>query len=330
MPPFRPSPPSPDAIVDWPADFGRRYTVFVDVEEEFDWTAPLSRDHRAVTAIGALPEACRRFRDCGIGLAFMVDYPVTEDPAACDILCKVLEEPRNTLGAQLHAWVNPPYFPASPGDSYAGNLPIANEAAKLDALTGRLEQAFGRRPLVYRAGRYGLGPATIELLAERGYRIDSSMRARYDYTADLGPDFSQIGNAAFRTGSLLELPLTTVFTGAWRRHGGSLFPLTGRLPPVRGVVARAGLLQRVALTPEDMPIEAALEAVEVAAERDDLRLLTFSFHSPSLCPGHTPYVRNSTDLAVFWRWWSRMFEQLDRFGYAPASLDEILHATDNI
>ncbi len=330
MPPFRLSPPSPDAIVDWPANFGRRYTVFVDVEEEFDWAAPLSRDHRAVTTIGSLPEAHRRFRDRGIGLAFMVDYPVTEDAAACDILREALDDPRNMLGAQLHAWVNPPYFPASPGDSYAGNLPIANEAAKLDALTGRLERAFGRRPLAYRAGRYGIGPATLALLTERGYRIDSSMRARYDYTADLGPDFSQIGNAAFRTGNLLELPLTTVFTGAWRRLGASLFPLTGRLPPVRGVAARAGLLQRVALTPEDMPIDAALEAVEMAAERDELRLLSFSFHSPSLCPGHTPYVRDSADLAIFWRWWDRMFDRLDRLGYAPASLSEILHAAGNI
>jgi hypothetical protein len=24
----------------WPEDFGTRFTVFVDVEEEFDWTAP--------------------------------------------------------------------------------------------------------------------------------------------------------------------------------------------------------------------------------------------------------------------------------------------------
>lgn len=330
MPPFRPSPPSPDAIVDWPADFGRRYTVFVDVEEEFDWTAPLSRDHRAVTAIGSLPEAYRRFCDRGVGLAFMVDYPVTENAAACDILREALADPRNTLGAQLHAWVNPPYFPPSPGDSYAGNLAIAHEAAKLDALTRQLEQAFGRRPLAYRAGRYGIGPATIALLAERGYRIDSSMRARYDYSGDLGPDFSQIGNAAFWTGNLLELPLTTVFTGAWRRQGASLFPVTGRLPVARAVAARAGLLQRVALTPEDMPIDAALKALEVAAERDDLRLLSFSFHSPSLRPGHTPYVRDSADLATFWRWWDRMFERLDRLGYAPASLGEILYAAGNI
>ena len=324
VPPYRPPPPAPGDLIRWPAAFGTRFIVFVDVEEEFDWSAPLDPRHRAVSAMRALPDAHARFAERGIGLACMVDHPVASDPAAVDILKGVVADGRSSIGAQLHAWVNPPHAPARPGDSYAGNLPPALEAAKLDALTGLLQDRFGRHPLAYRAGRYGIGPATAALLAARGYRVDTSIRARYDYRADGGPDFTAIGNAAYRMGSLIEVPLTTVFTGGCRRAGPALYPLLGRIPHGRGLFARSGLLQRIALTPEDMPIENALEAVRIAIGEGGERLLSLSFHSPSLEPGHTPYVRDHADLARFWTWWDRMLDCLDRLGVAPVGIDALI------
>jgi hypothetical protein len=96
----------------------------------------------------------------------------------------------------------------------------------------------------------------------------------------------------------------------------------------RGAFARAGLLQRVALTPEDMPIGDALAAVRVAIEEEGQRLISFSFHSPSLVPGHTPYVRSRDDLARFWDWWRAMFGLLGTLGVQPVGLDEILLAAE--
>ena len=325
--PYRVPAPPREAVIDWPASFGRRFVVFVDVEEEFDWSAPLDRGNRAVTAIAALPEAHARFAARNVAPVYMVDHPVASDAAAAEVVRSVLADGRSGLGAQLHAWVTPPYGPAVPGGSYAGNLPPALEAAKLDTLTGLLAAAFGRRPLAYRAGRYGIGPATAGLLASRGYRIEASMRARYDYSADLGPDFSRIGSDAFRIGRLIELPLTTVFTGRLRRAGAALYPALGGMR-ARGAFARAGLLQRVALTPEDMPIGDALAAVRVAIEEEGQRLISFSFHSPSLVPGHTPYVRSRDDLARFWDWWRAMFGLLETLGVQPVGLDEILLAAE--
>lgn len=321
-------PPAIDQIVRWPASFGRRFVVFVDVEEEFDWSAPLDRRNRAVSAIAALPDAHARFAASGVGLACMIDHPVVSDPAAVDMVRAVLGHRRSALGAQLHPWVTPPYAPSTPGDSYAGNLAPALEAAKLDTLTDLLTATFGRSPLAYRAGRYGIGPATRDLLIARGYRIDSSVRARYDYSADGGPDFRAVGNEPHGTGPLLEIPLTTVFTGRLRRHAAVLRPVAARLPRANGVLARAGLLRRIALTPEDMPIADALEAVRIAVEEQDLRLLALSFHSPSLVPGHTPYVRDTGDLRRFWQWWDRMFHLLDRLGVTPAGLGDVLAAAD--
>jgi hypothetical protein len=326
VPPYRVPAPAPGSRIAWPDSFGTRFLVFVDVEEEFDWRAPLDPRNRATTALAAFPGAHRRFADYGTGLACMVDHPVASDPRILDMLGTALDDSTSEIGAQLHAWVTPPYAPPAPGDSYPGNLPHALEAAKLDVLTALLRSVFGRSPRVYRAGRYGIGPETLALLAARGYRIDSSMRARYDYSADLGPDFTQVGSAAFRSGQIIELPLTTVFTGATRRFGPRLYDALGRVPHGRGIAARTGLLQRVALTPEDMPIDDALEAVTVAVGEGD-RLLSFSFHSPSLMPGHTPYVRDADDLRAFWQWWDRMFARLRDLGVTATTIGEILAAS---
>lgn len=320
--------PAPDAaaIVRWPDAFGTRFIVFVDVEEEFDWRAPLDRAARSTTAMRAFPDAHRRFRDAGVPLACMVDYPIARDPAAVAMLRAAAEDGRTAIGTQLHAWVNPPFDEVhSRANSYPGNLPEAIEAAKLDVLTGMITEVFGQRPLAYRAGRYGIGRNTARLLAERGYRLDSSVRARYEYRADGGPDFRGVGNDAYRIGELVELPLTTIYTGVARGGGAGLDRLLREVPRGRGLAARLGLLSRVALTPEDMPIAAALAAVD-AAVADGLRLLVFSFHSPSLAPGHTPYVADAADLRRFWDWWSAMLARLEQLGVEPASLDEVLAA----
>lgn len=320
---------APSARVAWPAAFGTRFAIFVDTEEEFDWSAPLSRESRGVSAMAALPAAHRRFVDRGVPLTYMIDHPIATDAQAIDILRGVIGDGGSAIGTQLHPWVNPPFDEAmTPANSYVGNLPAALEAAKLDVLTGAIAGAFGAAPRAYRAGRYGIGPATLALLAARGYRIDSSMRAGYDYSADGGPDFGAIGNHACRAGAdgaIVELPLTTVFTGLARRGGAGLHRALGRLPRGRGLFARARLLARVALTPEDMPLGDVLEAIAVAVG-EGVRVLNFSFHSPSVAPGHTPYVRDAADLAAFFHWWDRVLAELERRGVAPASLDQLIAA----
>ncbi|MES2054798.1 MAG: polysaccharide deacetylase family protein [Pseudomonadota bacterium] len=323
---YRPAPPAAADRVIWPDNFGTRFTIMVDTEEEFDWSAPLSRDARTVSAIRALPEGHRRFADRGVPLTYLIDHPIATNPVSIDVLREVLADGRSAIGTQLHPWVSPPFDEElTPANSFAGNLPASLEAAKLDILTDAITQGFGAAPRVYRAGRYGIGPATAALLASRGYRIDSSMRAAYDYSAEHGPDFRAIGNHAFHLGEVMELPLTTVFIGAARRGAASLYDALGRIPKGRGLFARAGLLSRVALTPEDMPLADALEAIAVAVGQG-VQVLNFSFHSPSLAPGHTPYVRDTKDLAAFHHWWDKVLANLDRRGVRAASLDELISA----
>lgn len=324
-------PPTPAQLIAWPADFGRRFIVFVDTEEEFDWTAPFSRTERSVTSIAALPHMHRWFGDRGIYPCYLCDYPVVADEHAARLLRELVASGQSAIGAQLHPWVNPPYVEEPSAHlSFGGNLPPDLEAQKLDVLTDVIADTFDQRPLAFRAGRYGLGPRTLRLLAARGYRLDTSVRAHHDYRPHGGPDYGAIGPDAFISGlgeGLIEVPLTTIYTGLLRKAGPRLHRLAGSAPRGVGLLSRAGLLSRVPLTPEGVSIEEASAAVRLAA-RDNKRLLTFSFHSPSLLPGHTPYVRNAQDAARFRRWWEVMLDLLEEQGFRPITLDELLQAVE--
>ncbi len=312
-----------------PESFGRRFSIFVDTEEEFDWTKPHSRQERSTKALESLPVIHRRLRSYGVQPVYLVDHPIATDARCVATLREYLENGECEVGTQLHPWVNPPFDEElSVHNSFPGNLPPGTERAKLQRLTDAIENGFGRRPIVYRAGRYGVGPNTASLLKEAGYKVDVSVRSLYDYSDDGGPDFSRTRPYPYYVGDgeLLEIPLTAGFVGGLRRYGGSLFGASGRVPRLRGLLSRAGLLGRVALTPEGMPLSEVREAVERLIGDDDLRLFSISFHSPSVEPGNTPYVRSEEDLDRFYGWWDGMFDFFARRGIAPASVGEVLDA----
>ncbi len=315
--------------VKFDAGFGKRFAIFVDTEEEFDWGKPRSRDSVATSAIKYLPEFQRLMDAHGIKPAYMIDYPVAENEASAEVLAKMLADGNCDIGTQLHPWVNPPFEEeVITINSFVGNLPIELERAKLNLLTQKIEQAVGKRPISYRAGRYGIGPNTAALLEEAGYRIDSSVRPHFDYSHEGGPSFLRHDCRPFWAGPnglILELPLGATYTGQLRRYGRFLMG-DGRSNTRRlSLLSRSGMLSRVALTPEDMPLEDVKQAINWML-RDGCQYFSFSFHSPSLTPGHTPYVRNSADLSQFYGWWDKVLSHLAAKGITPASTEEIIEA----
>jgi hypothetical protein len=314
--------PPPDCEAVFPEDFGRRFTVFGDAEEEFDWAAPLDRDANTTIAFVALPVANRFFGEHGIVPTYVADYPVVANAASAAVLQEMAAVGACDVGAHLHPWVNPPHREiVGPANSYAGNLPAQLEAAKLRLLTERIADLIGRRPIVYRAGRYGVGPNSARLLAELGYRIDASVRAGFDYRSDGGPDFTEFPIRPYWIGEqLLEIPLTTCLAGPLGR-----FAALTRIDRLRGPLARGNLLNRIPLTPEGVPLAEAKIAVETLLDRGE-NLFSLSFHTPSVVPGHTPYVKDGEDLALFWAWWDGMFDLFARHGVTPVRSGEIYQA----
>ena len=275
-----------------PADWPPTLVVVIDTEEEFDWSAPFDPASTGVANI-ACQEPAQRILDAhGVVPTYAVDYPVATTPAAAAVLRAFAEAGRCDIGAHLHPWVTPPAEgPVDARHSYPGNLPPALERRKLEALTGAIVAAFGIHPKVYKAGRYGVGPATAGILRELGYAIDASVVPHTDFSADGGPDFTALPDQPFVIApGLIELPLSVHFAGALRGVGRRVYPrLYGRL---RGIAARLGLLERLRLTPEGHRLEDMLRQTRVALA-DGTRLFMLTYHSSTLLPGATGYVRDT-------------------------------------
>ena len=265
-----------------------------------------------------------------VDVAGIVGAPVARSRLAAEILRAPLAAGTAEIGVQLHPWVNPPFDEeVTPANSYAGNLPAELERAKFSTLRDEIERNFGVPPAIYRAGRYGVGPNSAAMLIDGGIAVDTSVRTKFDYSHSGGPNFRGHPLAPYWLADderrLLELPLTTVFWGLLRRQGDWLYPALWRMPRLRGLLAHAGLLERIPLTPEGVSVDEAIRGIDIALD-DGLPLLVFSFHSPSLRPGHTPYVRNERDLELLYDWWRRVFAYLEIRNVAPVTVREITAA----
>lgn len=317
-------PPPEAARIALPQTIGCRFAILADAEEEFDWSRPFRREATATETIDALPTANAFFTARGCIPTYLVDWPIVADPTSAATMAKLAADGAADIGTQLHPWVNPPFDEeVTAHNSYTGNLPRPLQRAKLRALTEKIERETGVIPRVYRAGRYGVGPDTAALLIESGYRLDCSVRACFDYRAQGGPDFSDHPVWPYRIGDrLYELPLTSVYTGLLRDK-----TRLHSFAPTRGVLARAGLIDRVPLTPEGVRLADALTAIRQLLD-DGHQLFSLSFHTPSVVPGHTPYVRDAADLKTFWSWWDGVFDLFAREGVTPIRSGEIIAAFD--
>ena len=318
--------PSPNQKARFVPGFGQRSLLTVDTEEEFDWEGDFSADGYGLKHIKAIAEFQQFAENIGVVPTYLIDWPIASSGRAQEMLSDYVRRGTAEIGIQLHPWVTPPFEETvNAYNSYAGNLPHALEREKFLRLQERIIERFDCTPQIYRAGRYGLGKHSAGMLTDAQVAIDSSVRSLYDYSSGDGPDYSQHPLEPYwvdEKRQLLELPLTTVFWGLLRRQGRWLFPRAAKLPRANGLLAHTRLLERIALTPEGVPKEAAIRGIDMAID-DGLPVLVLSFHSPSLMPGLTPYVRDEDDLDEFYDWLRSVYAYLDRRGIAPTTVEEI-------
>lgn len=278
--------------------------VIVDTEEEFDWCAPFDRAATGIEhmrRIGRLQGICETW---GLRPVYVIDHPIATQPAGIEALAPLLRDGRALVGAHLHPWVSPPFEEVmSAHNSFPGNLPRALERAKLESLCAAIEAGLGQRPRIYKAGRYGLGPNSFAILEELGFEIDLSPAPPFDYRLAGGPDYSARGLAPEWVGParrVLSIPGTGALVG--RLPSRTLYGLAARQPLARlrvpGLLARLGLVERLNLSPEGHGAAEMIRLVRWLHDRGE-RLFVLSLHSPSIEPGHTPYVRSEAELNDF-------------------------------
>jgi hypothetical protein len=290
-----------------------KLVITVDTEEDL-W-AEYRREGNPVENIGALPMFQELAGRYGAIPTYLVNWAVTDGAASSRTLRSLVERGDCEIGMHCHPWNTPPFEePLDPYHSMLCSLPAALVARKLENLHARIVERVGVVPVTFRAGRWGFSESVGRSLQKLGYAIDTSVSPGVDWTEDHGPDYTNAPLASYRfdpsdyltpapSGPLLEVPATI---GFWQGHHALRLRIRKALlasPAARGlrlpgILDRARLLNFGWLSPE--PSDAA-SMIRIArrALRNGARTLNLCFHSTSLVPGLSPFVRTSADLADF-------------------------------
>jgi len=314
-----------------PKDDKLRLMVLVDTEEEFDWSLPHSRQNTGLRAMGAQEKAHRIFEKYNIVPIYVCDYPVVSQEDGVRPLQELYADGLCEIGAHLHPWVNPPHNEdVNNFNSYPGNLPASLEKEKLRILTQTIEDRFNKTPKVYKAGRYGVGADTTATLEALGYEIDTSVLPWTNQSSQQGPDFSLCGTKPYWFGSshnMCEIPMSIDFAGLLGRSRRSSYDLlnnpAGRALHLPGIFARLRLMDRITLTPEGISWQEHRRLTKAMLSRG-CQTFSFTYHSPSLMPGNTPYVGSPSELGFFLDRFERYFDFFfGELGGVPATPIEI-------
>jgi hypothetical protein len=276
--------------------------VIVDAEEEFGWKT-FSSTANSVRNIAAQTPAQNILDEFCIRPTYLVDYPVAAQPQGYEPLKTLLDAGRCDIGAQLHPWVNPPIDEEiTLRNTFPGNLPAPLEYAKIAQLTATITANFGIKPVVFKAGRYGVGPNTAAALIANGYNIDASVMPLADFSREGGPDYTNAPAVPYWIDAeqrLLEIPTTVGLVGLMGRSARNkvhaLLSTASAALRVPGLLSRLGILERIRLTPEGISLDEA-KRLTMSMFRQGQRLFVLSYHSSSMWPGGTPYVSTQTDI----------------------------------
>ncbi|MGE4048347.1 MAG: glycosyltransferase, partial [Acetobacteraceae bacterium] len=296
-------------IIRLPASQPPLLSIVVDCEEEFDWRFPIRGTPYSLRSLPPLRRVAEHLAEQNAPLTIMPTYPVVEDEASWTELVGIIRDCDAAIGAHLHPWITPPFLEQPTlQNSFQGNLPPELEAAKIANLLGAISSRTGQAVTLFKAGRYGFGGATAEVLAEHGIRIDLSFMPHFDYAETGGTSFAGISCDPFWFSDdrlLFEFPMTAGFTGWMKDWGSRLFPKlnarTLRQLHLPSVLANVGLLNRVRLSPEGITLAEAKELTRTLYAQGH-RAFHLSFHSTSLVPGSTPYVRTGDDAERLVSW----------------------------
>lgn len=319
--------------------------VSIDTEED-NWNP--TRDGVSVTNIHAVPELHRRLQGIGVRPTYFTNFAVARTPWAAAILGNIAASGHAEIGAHLHPWNTPPFREAFvPRNTMMKNLPLDLQAEKLLTLTDTLEAAFGTRPTAFRAGRYGIGPNGVELLAAHGFTVDSSVTPFLDWRHDdEGPDFREAPLAVYRPapadimthvddGPIIELPLSVGYTRTpfrrWARWHERFMRTRVAGVSLNGVANRTHLVRRRQLSFETATLDDMLVVSRNLASLGS-RFLHLTWHTPSLVPGLSPFVRTAAMRDAFLANIERFFEQLSgttSFSFATVSEAAELLAPDD-
>lgn len=282
-------------------------SIDTEIDKSPTWTVSPGLTFRSVTE--GIPERFTPlFDEHGARPTYLLSGEVIEDEASV----RVLKATRGCeLGTHLHGeFVEPHRRRSDMANERTSDMQCTYsediELLKMRNLSDMFTTRFGRRPLSFRAGRFGVGGNTVRCLEELGYLVDSSVTPtlRWDYPEGL-VDFSRAGNQPYRPSRediaspgdsrLLEVPvsITTSVPGVALRRlravqgSGSLQKAVNVLLP--------SIWLRPSHTSSERMVQAIGKLLRMNEDRDTV-VLNMMLHSMEVVPNASPVTRSEDEV----------------------------------
>jgi len=288
--------------------------ITIDAEED-NWGRYSATDN-PVENIRQIVPLQKIFDEFGVKPTYLVNYPVATSPSSVAILNKFLAEGNCEIGMHCHSWNTPPFDgEVSPceEETMLCNLSKSMVQDKLWTLYQVIEKNFGKKPVSFRAGRWGFSRDVAMVLIELGCRVDSSVTPYVDWGCCPESNFSNFSPDPFwfnaednfrgkKESSILEVPATISYLQRNTRLCQQVMkacekPFVRRLR-LKGVLDRMGLVNKVWLSPEMADVKAMIRLASIMEKRKR-PCINFFFHSNTLLPGLGPYTKSSKDVEDF-------------------------------
>ncbi len=201
------------------------------------------------------------------------------------------------FGAHLHGeFIGPNPFVPDVTLDFQCNYTVDIEREKLRNLTKLFRDVLGHRPTSFRAGRFGIGAHSLELLSELGYMVESSVTPWVDWSEKGARDLNHIGAptqpyhpdprwpARPGSSSLLEVPITI------RPRATQRLPLIGRIIEPRWLRPTWGTVESL----RDIMREEIWDAQTRYGVTRPV-ILNCMFHNVEVIPNASPYAANEEE-----------------------------------
>lgn len=228
------------------------------------------------------------------------------------------------LGTHLHGeYAEPNAFEPDVTKDFQRDYSEDVERKKLTYLTDLFVRAFSEQPLSFRAGRFGIGSASISILESLGYAVESSVTPHMDWSSSGAPGLSFEGAPSqpyrpdprrpWETGSasILEVPVTI------RRRLVNALPFVGRLVDPSWLRPTRGTAQGLVRVAEDEVASARRAAPEKPV------VLNAMFHNVEIVPGLSPYADTESEARAILARLRALLSWAEREGIAVVGLGDV-------
>lgn len=314
-----------------------KFIITIDTEADNQWKNDGSLKLENLKYLERFQLLCDKFN-------FLPTYLITYEVASSleiNNLQSWKNDGKAEIGAHLHPWTTPPFDEFEKERNiqmFPNELPINLSRQKILNLTNKIQDVFGSRPTSFRAGRWGISEDIISYLIELGYLVDCSVTPKINWNKkdsrspfgcggpdfrgySVNPDFFIINN---KKSSLLEVPMTILYTGFFHNEDGKLERFFSKLKDESNFKKVFNFLffQKKWLRVFISSSIQDWKAIYQSAQKNNLSVIEFMIHSSELMPGCSPYVKSINELEIIYKQIELMFDFFYSQGIEPCLLSD--------